>query len=1583
MESETDDNCYERKDIPVDSFGGDFYHSRDVTTRQLNRNLLTHGGSDLSPAAAAAALGRPISLPAKLPNPDGGAAGNGRDQLDSGDCSTLIRRYAEVTKFKQETTSGNSANNGNRLSKGPPESSLALAKKRLSALHTSVQQHEVETMDDDMMPLLSSNRELSQEELYESHTSLVSSSEGGIMAEGEETSSDESQESNSSANHTAIVMSLLERLLRSHPVWFLPGIQRSGAIHLLQGKEEGTFIVRGSSQSKTMAVSVRLPANAGPYIEHYLIQSNNGQLSLESSRFKFDSIPALIAHYTQCCDELPVQLCLPVALREAKNRQQLSSLALLGQEFWRYPMASSPKPKPITGPAPPGTTPSATSSHMNTPSEATHSSGLGISVLNHTPVGHAASVGTGGTSLGTGGMVNAFGETPTDTFSTLSSFTVSNGQTLLSPESIDSAIMMSPMDPHQHQTGIIGKTSTFKARKQQIVSPTAAQHEVEKQIELFNANILGHSSGAGHSNGEATGGEMTSSTSSSMESRPDDALNATGTLERKPRAPRPTPPNTLNIKPIRSPPAPPARRIKLQIAEHSPTVERTTFTFQKDTDFTPTTGFPTRDTSFQRREPAVLPASISTIAGSQVSNTVWYCDSDNVADNGVEKQATTQSNDQHQEHDHPSFSVPTSTRVSRRNKRKESKHYQESDILESPSVYCRSTLVDKISDYEDIWSQDATKSDRRSLLGQRHGIFGHEDLTLKGLVSPSIESMSYRQGKLTSYRGPAAHGAHTYSVDNLAVGMGGHDSASDRASTPTDRHGARPPVALKTFSPIPKDDGRFGRSVLTDVRQRSCMNISHTTPVGTPVTLEDALGGAGQEQKQTSPFYADPADILSTIIRRSPLNRLASSNSSQRHSEPPKQLFGNDDALPSAGHPWGNGNGYNVNNNFAASLDELALEKNDSMLSGVRMHALSIAGGSSGQGTNDYDSDIRWKTPTASLKTIEPAAKSLQKSTDSLMGMGRPVTIHQIIAKKLPALKLSERLLEGLLANDSGIGANGESGFGTLGHRGQRKSAYDNVEKQANAYASSAINSAHSDDGTVFSEPWDSSQWDSFLPNERKWCLVSVRGSANLAVTVTVFAESSMEAPGNSSYDHCGSTAKDTRYRKDGQQHQLPQSQQKVATILRSRSCRDREILCHPRNRSSHSGPGESIATYAFYLANKPDSTFSRNISNFIACTKESKAAPHPQVVMRNMRQFMSGMKNYLVKHGEGDFAGEVQKARAQLKPDEFLNLDSILEEVMHRLVILPLREHLYSLFVDYYSQSGDIQLIVEKVRSTAGRGPLAFGIKGNVIPPSPTAMRQIATLFVRLQEAELPLAKLDLLLAAVSTIFEATTCCNGQQLSADDFLPVLVMVVAHCGFIGAEIEAEYMWGLLQPSLLSGEAGYYLTALCSAVHVLKNFSLSEQEGTSTLDWDSSTMPNCSSVLRVIIPDEYNGSIQTRTLPIRPHTTTKEVCRIIAHKARITNAQDYGLFKLIDGEETLLHDTECPQDVRMTAKGKHFMIAYKRIDAKIAWPTVMPNNAASNNNTMTASTTNNAANNAINTITTTTTTITASDNHLKV
>lgn len=225
-----------------------------------------------------------------------------------------------------------------------------------------------------------------------------------------------------------------------------------------------------------------------------------------------------------------------------------------------------------------------------------------------------------------------------------------------------------------------------------------------------------------------------------------------------------------------------------------------------------------------------------------------------------------------------------------------------------------------------------------------------------------------------------------------------------------------------------------------------------------------------------------------------------------------------------------------------------------------------------------------------------------------------------------------------------------------------------------------------------------------------------------------------------------------------------------------------------------------------------------------------------PQVIMRNMRQFMNGMKNYLVKHGEGRFHQEVEAARARLKSDEFLNLDVILETVMHQLVVLPLREHLYGMFVDYYTHSEDIQLLAQNVKYACSRSAGDFGIRSAVTPPSTKSLQGISHLLLRLQESELPLHKLELFLAVISNIFDATGCPPGQQLGADDFLPILVYVVAKCGFVGAEIEAEFMWGLLQPTLLNGEPGYYLTALCSAVHVLKSFIASESEnGTGSID----------------------------------------------------------------------------------------------------------------------------------------------------
>ena len=36
-----------------------------------------------------------------------------------------------------------------------------------------------------------------------------------------------------------------------------------------------------------------------------------------------------------------------------------------------------------------------------------------------------------------------------------------------------------------------------------------------------------------------------------------------------------------------------------------------------------------------------------------------------------------------------------------------------------------------------------------------------------------------------------------------------------------------------------------------------------------------------------------------------------------------------------------------------------------------------------------------------------------------------------------------------------------------------------------------------------------------------------------------------------------------------------------------------------------------------------------------------------------------------------------------------------------------------------------------------------------------------------------------------------------------------------------SKVEAEWMWGLLHPSLLAGQGGYYLSLLSSSLHLIK------------------------------------------------------------------------------------------------------------------------------------------------------------------
>ena len=98
------------------------------------------------------------------------------------------------------------------------------------------------------------------------------------------------------------------------------------------------------------------------------------------------------------------------------------------------------------------------------------------------------------------------------------------------------------------------------------------------------------------------------------------------------------------------------------------------------------------------------------------------------------------------------------------------------------------------------------------------------------------------------------------------------------------------------------------------------------------------------------------------------------------------------------------------------------------------------------------------------------------------------------------------------------------------------------------------------------------------------------------------------------------------------------------------------------------------------------------------------------------------------------------------------------------------------------------------------------------------------------------------------------------SSLGADDFLPVLIYVLVHCGLVAAEIEADFMWGLLQPSLLTGEGGYYLTTLSSAVLVLKNFTAAYQQVAPPVEVRYTFISYCFLLYHNVFPTRFDMEI---------------------------------------------------------------------------------------------------------------------------
>ncbi|XP_066281181.1 ras and Rab interactor 2-like [Branchiostoma lanceolatum] len=357
-------------------------------------------------------------------------------------------------------------------------------------------------------------------------------------------------------------------------------------------------------------------------------------------------------------------------------------------------------------------------------------------------------------------------------------------------------------------------------------------------------------------------------------------------------------------------------------------------------------------------------------------------------------------------------------------------------------------------------------------------------------------------------------------------------------------------------------------------------------------------------------------------------------------------------------------------------------------------------------------------------------------------------------------------------------------------------------------------------------------------------------------------------------------------------------------------------------------------------LAANKNSTFGLTIDNFIQCTQES-AETNPAVVIRNVRQFMSGMKNYLLTQGEANLDELIHKEQQKHDRRNPLPLDTIIEGALFECVLKHLRSHIYKCYIQQYTRSGDLDVLTRNMKAARRQTPEELGVKASIVPPTGSSLDVIRDFLHCMELEHSPPKKLEYLLAAVSSIYNSVKDTSSKESStmsmgADDFLPVFIYVLAHCNLTHAEIEAEYMWSLLNPHLVNGEGGYYLTTLSSAIHVLKN--LENTEPTTGRE----RVPSVSDVqgfMKIAIFNHNHGTIVNKTLPVRQDMTAKEVCAMISHKFKLANPDNWKLVQVVKGEETQIPDNAFPQSVRaqLAAEGKPCMFVFKSKGSKVIRP----------------------------------------------
>ncbi|KAG8126440.1 hypothetical protein E2320_021593, partial [Naja naja] len=262
-----------------------------------------------------------------------------------------------------------------------------------------------------------------------------------------------------------------------------------------------------------------------------------------------------------------------------------------------------------------------------------------------------------------------------------------------------------------------------------------------------------------------------------------------------------------------------------------------------------------------------------------------------------------------------------------------------------------------------------------------------------------------------------------------------------------------------------------------------------------------------------------------------------------------------------------------------------------------------------------------------------------------------------------------------------------------------------------------------------------------------------------------------------------------------------------------------------------------------------------------------------------------------------------------------------IIESALHKCVLKPLKVPIDTYLREIHNKDGSFKLLKENQQVIQNTTTTDLGVTTSV--PESALLERIFHKFTTMTKAYSPEKKISILLKSCKLIYDSMTQGNpGKPYGADDFLPVLMYVLARSDLTEMILNVEYMMELMDPALQLGEGSYYLITTYGAVELIKSYdkvAVTRQLSTE-------------------VQDSIHRWERRRTLnKARASQSSVQLIQQCAEKFEVSEPQDYGLFVQVDNKTMQMDDDALPHQIKSHLLNKEprltFCFIYKQLSGE--------------------------------------------------